>query len=56
MGGRRHLDPAHGTMGRVGDHATNIAETLWFTVHGTRLTQARPKGDRSYLEVGAAQE
>jgi phosphate transport system protein len=41
---------------RIGDHATNIAETLWFTVHGTRLTQARPKGDRSYMEMGAAQE
>src|SRR5260221_4712708 len=32
---------------RIGDHATNIAETVYFLVHGTRLNEARPKGDRS---------
>jgi phosphate transport system protein len=32
---------------RIGDHATNIAETVYFLVHGTPLNQARPKGDRS---------
>jgi phosphate transport system protein len=32
---------------RIGDHATNIAETLYFLVHGTPMTQARPKGDRT---------
>jgi phosphate transport system protein len=32
---------------RIGDHATNIAETLYFLIHGTPLNQARPKGDRS---------
>jgi phosphate transport system protein len=36
---------------RVGDHATNIAETVYFLVHGTPLTQARPKGDRSNIAV-----
>jgi phosphate transport system protein len=36
---------------RVGDHTTNIAETLYFLVHGTPLAQARPKGDRSSLAV-----
>ncbi|MGH7124658.1 MAG: phosphate signaling complex protein PhoU [Stellaceae bacterium] len=30
---------------RIGDHATNIAETLYFMVHGTPLTLARPKRD-----------
>jgi phosphate transport system protein len=30
---------------RIGDHATNIAETLYFMVHGTPLTIARPKRD-----------
>jgi phosphate transport system protein len=30
---------------RIGDHATNIAETLYFMVHGTPLTMARPKRD-----------
>src|SRR6266853_2251357 len=38
---------------RIGDHATNIAENLYYLVHGTPLTQARPKGDISSLEVVA---
>jgi len=36
---------------RIGDHTTNIAETLYFLVHGTPMTQARPKGDRTSLGV-----
>ena len=36
---------------RIGDHATNIAEDLYYLVHGTPLTQKRPKGDNSSLEV-----
>lgn len=36
---------------RIGDHATNIAENLYFLVHGTPLNEARPKGDKSSLEV-----
>ncbi len=36
---------------RIGDHATNIAEDLYYLVHGTPLTQARPKGDKSSLEI-----
>jgi phosphate transport system protein len=32
---------------RIGDHATNIAETLYFMVHGTPLALARPKRDRT---------
>jgi phosphate transport system protein len=32
---------------RIGDHATNIAETLYFMVHGTPLQMARPKRDRT---------
>jgi phosphate transport system protein len=36
---------------RIGDHTTNIAETLYFLVHGTALAQSRPKGDRSSLAV-----
>jgi len=38
---------------RIGDHATNIAENLYYLVHGTALTEARPKGDKSSLEVVA---
>jgi phosphate transport system protein len=36
---------------RIGDHATNIAENLYYLVHGTPLTEVRPKGDKSSLEV-----
>ncbi|MEM6490318.1 MAG: phosphate signaling complex protein PhoU [Pseudomonadota bacterium] len=32
---------------RIGDHATNIAETLHYAVSGEALTADRPKGDRS---------
>ena len=38
---------------RIGDHATNIAEDLYYLVHGTPLTETRPKGDKSSLEVVA---
>jgi phosphate transport system protein len=38
---------------RIGDHATNIAENLYYLVHGTALTEARPKGDKSSLEMVA---
>ena len=30
---------------RVGDHATNIAENLWFIVHGAQLLDEREKRD-----------
>jgi phosphate transport system protein len=36
---------------RIGDHATNIAETLYFAVNGTTLNQARPKSDRTNTAV-----
>jgi phosphate transport system protein len=38
---------------RIGDHATNIAENIYYLVHGIPLDQARPKGDKSSLEVVA---
>jgi phosphate transport system protein len=36
---------------RIGDHATNIAEDLYYLVHGVPLNEQRPKGDRSSLAV-----
>src|SRR5260221_2658267 len=36
---------------RIGDHATNIAETVYFLVNGSPLTQARPKRDNSNQAV-----
>ena len=32
---------------RMGDHATNIAENVYFIVHGHRMPQARRKADRT---------
>jgi phosphate transport system protein len=36
---------------RIGDHATNIAETLYFAVTGDVLPDTRPKGDTSAYAV-----
>ena len=36
---------------RIGDHATNIAENLYYAVKGEELAEARPKGDQSAYAV-----
>ncbi len=36
---------------RIGDHATNIAETIHYAVTGTPLAEARPKADTSPYAV-----
>ncbi len=36
---------------RIGDHATNIAENIYFLVHGTQIAQERRKGDQSHNVV-----
>jgi phosphate transport system protein len=38
-------------MERIGDHATNIAETLHYAVTGESLPTTRPKGDTSAYAV-----
>lgn len=38
-------------MERMGDHATNIAETVYYTVTGEVLKEDRPKGDASAFAV-----
>ena len=42
---------------RVGDHATNIAESIYYLVEGRPLLQSRPKGgDEEYGQVEAPQD
>jgi phosphate transport system protein len=36
---------------RIGDHATNIAETIYYLVHGSTLKESRPKRDRTSSSV-----
>jgi phosphate transport system protein len=36
---------------RIGDHATNIAETIYYLIHGVPLSEVRPKGDRTSTSV-----
>ena len=36
---------------RMGDHATNIAETIHFIVHGRDIAAVRPKGDNTSFAV-----
>ena len=37
---------------RIGDHATNIAETIYYLVTGANIEGGRPKGDTSSYDVG----
>ena len=37
---------------RIGDHATNVAETVYYVVHGTPLNEDRPKADLISAELG----
>jgi phosphate transport system protein len=32
---------------RIGDHSTNIAETIYYLVHGSNMRDERPKGDQT---------
>lgn len=41
---------------RAGDHATNIAETVYFIETGQQLSGPRPKGDSSAFAVAAKEE
>ncbi len=36
---------------RIGDHATNIAETIHYIVHGEEISAARPKGDTTSVTL-----
>jgi phosphate transport system protein len=39
---------------RMGDHATNIAETVYFMIEGRAIADERPKGDTTTLAALAA--
>ena len=36
---------------RIGDHSTNIAETVHFLVHGKPIDETRPKGDTTNVAI-----
>jgi phosphate transport system protein len=41
---------------RIGDHATNIAETVYFMIEGRPITEERPKGDTTSFPSAALQK
>ena len=41
---------------RIGDHATNIAETVYYVVTGDQMPPDRPKEDKSHRVVMPRQE
>jgi phosphate transport system protein len=47
IGACTHLLFAAKNIERIGDHATNIAENIYYLVHGEMLKEQRPKSDRT---------
>jgi len=41
---------------RMGDHATNVAETVYYMVEGRAITDPRPKGDTTSFAALAAEK
>src|SRR6516164_6487081 len=41
---------------RMGDHATNIAETVYYMIEGRAITDERPKGDTTSVFSAAAEK
>jgi len=39
---------------RMGDHATNIAETVYYMIEGRPIAEQRPKGDTTTLAAALA--
>ena len=40
---------------RMGDHATNIAETVYYIVEGRPIAEQRPKGDTTTFAAMVAE-
>lgn len=51
IGASTHLLFIAKNIERVGDHATNIAETVHFLVHGRPIDETRPKGDTTNVAI-----
>ncbi|WP_374373874.1 phosphate signaling complex protein PhoU [Dongia sp.] len=53
IGASTHLLFIAKNIERIGDHATNIAETVHFLVHGKPIDETRPKGDTTNVAINA---
>ena len=49
-----HLMFSAKNIERMGDHTTNIAETVHYMIEGRTITDERPKGDTTRFTAGAA--
>jgi phosphate transport system protein len=49
IGACTHLLFCAKNLERIGDHATNIAETIYYVVNGTNLAEERPKLDTTSI-------
>jgi phosphate transport system protein len=54
ISGCTHLLFATKNIERIGDHATNIAENIYYLVHGEMLKEQRPKKDQTSTTVFSA--
>jgi phosphate transport system protein len=51
-----HLMFCAKNLERMGDHATNIAETIYYIITGSAITEQRPKGDTTSFATKLAEK